>query len=310
MKNFDINLLRILNVLLEEKSVTATAARLHLSQSAVSKQLAKLRQTFADPLFERTPYGLRPTPKALSLSDSVSDILQQINQLTRAELFDPALSQRQFHIDLVETAYSLTYPRFMPQMLQQAPDISLTSQTWNDDSLQRLLRCEIDFGIGIFEWDERSASHYRNVPSSLNYIELARDYPVCLMRKGHPALTKPWNLDAFLRYRHLQVSIGGLKRWLLDEILALENKQLDNAVNMTDFYAAAKLCEQSDLFMCYPSGPALAMIENTDLVIRPIPIELEPGGYLLLWNKHFDLDPSHQWLRKLITNGVNTSLQK
>ena len=59
MKNFDINLLRILNVLLEEQSVTATAARLHLSQSAVSKQLAKLRQTFADPLFERTPYGQR-----------------------------------------------------------------------------------------------------------------------------------------------------------------------------------------------------------------------------------------------------------
>ncbi len=267
MKNFDINLLRILNVLLEEQSVTAAAARLHLSQSAVSKQLAKLRQTFADPLFERTPYGLRPTPKALLLSDSVYDILQQVNQLTRAEVFDPALSQRQFHIDLVETAYSLTYPRFMPQLLQQAPDISLTSKTWNDDSLQRLLRCEIDFGIGIFEWDERSSSHYRHVPSSLNYIELARDYPVCLMRKDHPALSEPWSLDVFLKYRHLQVSIGGLKRWLLDEILALEHKQLDNAVNMTDFYAGVKLCEQSDLFMCYPSVAALAMIEDTDLVI-------------------------------------------
>ena len=68
MSRFDYNLLNVLDVLLEEQSVTAAAARLHLSQSAVSKQLAKLREVFDDPLFERTSHGLRPTPRAKQLA--------------------------------------------------------------------------------------------------------------------------------------------------------------------------------------------------------------------------------------------------
>lgn len=67
LKRLDLNLLPVLEILLEEQSVTAAAARLHLSQSAVSKQLTRLREVFDDPLFERTAYGLKPTPKALSL---------------------------------------------------------------------------------------------------------------------------------------------------------------------------------------------------------------------------------------------------
>ncbi|HIF9067649.1 TPA: LysR substrate-binding domain-containing protein [Photobacterium damselae] len=304
MKNFDVNLLKVLEVLLQEKSVTAAACRLHLSQSAVSKQLAKLRETFHDPLFERAPHGLRPTPKALSLAPNIHQILRQVEQLTRPEDFDPASSRRKFYIDLVETAYTLTYPDFIPKMLEQAPEVSLISRTWNDDSLNQLLRCEIDLGIGIFEWDERSEMHYRTIPNELNYYLLGRDYPVCLMRKDHPSLQEEWNLETFLKYRHIEVSIGGLRRWLLEEVLALQNRHVDIAINMTDFRTAIKLCENSDLLMCYPSYPTHELQETSNLIVRPIPIHLDAGGYVLLWHRHFELDLSHQWLRELIIHGV------
>ncbi|CAG22596.1 LysR family transcriptional regulator [Photobacterium profundum] len=300
MKNFDVNLLRVLAVLLEERSVTAAASRLYLSQSAVSKQLAKLRETFDDPLFDRQSKGLHPTPKALSLAPSIHEILRQIDQLAMPSKFEPEKSQRTFTFDLVETAYTVTYSRFMPSLLKQAPGISINSRTWSDESLNRLLRREIDFGIGIFEWDERAKSHYLTIPDELNSVELVRDYSVCLMRKGHPALQEEWNIDTFLKYRHLEVTIGGISGWLLKEVLDIERKQLDSAVNMSDVQSAVKLCEQSDLLMCYPYSAVKALNMDANLVVNPLPIKLEPGGYSLLWHRHFDNDPSHKWLRELI----------
>lgn len=300
VKNFDVNLLRVLAVLLEERSVTAAAARLYLSQSAVSKQLAKLRETFNDPLFERVAKGLHPTPKALALQPSIHEILRRIDQLAIPTEFEPEKSQRTFNFDLVESAYAATYSRFMPSLLKQAPGISINSRTWSDESLHRLLRCEIDFAIGIYEWDERAKSHYMTIPDELRYVELARDYSVCLMRKGHPALNEEWNIETFLKYRHLEVTIGGVSGWLLKEVLDLERKKLDSAVNVSDLQSAIALCEQSDLLMCYPASAVMMLVKNNNLVAKPLPIKLEPGGYSLLWHRHFDNDPSHKWLRELI----------
>ncbi|MGF1714739.1 LysR family transcriptional regulator [Photobacterium chitinilyticum] len=304
MNHFDYNLLRVLEILLEEQSVTAAASRLHLSQSAVSKQLAKLRETFDDQLFERTAHGLRATPRAMQLAPQLRQVLQQLDQFTRPSSFDPSLSQRVFRIDLVETAYSLTYPFFMPDLLAQAPNITLNSQTWNQESIANLLRCDIDMAICTREWDERSQLHINTIPGELNYIELVRDRPVCLIRKEHPLLQETWDLATFLKYRHLQVTFGGIEHWLLDEVLSLQHLKRDIAVNMTDFYSAMSLCEQSDLILCAPARYTAKMSQHFDLLTLDVPVMVEPGGYVLLWHKHFELDPSHRWLRELIINNV------
>lgn len=304
MKHFDFNLLRVLEVLLEEQSVTAAASRLHLSQSAVSKQLSRLRETFGDQLFERTAHGLRATPRAMQLKPELHQILKQLEQLTRPSLFEPSMSQRKFRIHLVETAYSLTYPFFMPDLLRLAPHVNLNSQSWNDESLDKLLRCEIDLGIACREWDERSPIHMRDIPEELNYVELVRDHPVCMVRKHHPLLNEEWNLDTFLKYRHIQVTFGGLEHWLLDDVLNIQQRHRDIAVNMTDFPSAMRLCEQSDLILCAPAKFASEMAKHDLLHTLNIPIKLEPGAYVLLWHKHFDLDSSHRWLRELIISNV------
>ena len=304
MKRLDLNLLPVLEVLLEEQSVTAAAARLHLSQSAVSKQLTRLREAFDDPLFERSAYGLKPTPKALSLAPELRQCLQQLAQFTLPDSFDPALSERQYRLALIETTYSFSFPYFMPEILRQAPKVSITAQTWQRDTLERLQRCEIDLAIGCREWDERSPIQVRQLPEDIRYAELVQDYSVCLMRKGHPALNQHWDLNAFLRYRHLQVAFGGIEHWLLDDVLQLEGHQRDIALNMTDFPSAITLCEQSDLILCAPAKYALPLIENRQLTYLEQPLALVPGSYLLMWHKHFELDPSHQWLRELIINSV------
>ncbi len=304
LKTFDFNLLPLLEVLLEEQSVTAAAERLHLSQSAVSKQLNKLRESFDDQLFERTAHGLRPTPKAKQLGPEIRQILNQVSSLTRPSDFDPSMSHRRFRLELVETAYSLTYPRFMPTLLKQAPKITIDSQTWHNESMERLLRCDTDLGIACREWDERSLQHVNNLPSALRYVELTRDISLCLAREGHPLLSEEWNLNTFLKYRHIQVTFGGISHWLLDDVLQIKHLKRDIAVNLTDFNSAMQLCEQSDLILCSPAKYAKEMMGQYKLVSLPAPTQMVPGTYLLLWHKHFDLDPSHRWLRELIIDSV------
>ena len=105
----DLNLLVILQVLLEENSVTRAANRLHVSPSALSKSLTRLRNSLEDPLFTRTAHGLKPTAHALQLKAQLPNLLQSLYQLTLAPSFNPLNSDRHFSISMVESAYALLY---------------------------------------------------------------------------------------------------------------------------------------------------------------------------------------------------------
>ncbi|NQZ83867.1 MAG: LysR family transcriptional regulator [Colwellia sp.] len=305
LNKLDLNLLKVLEILLEELNVTATANRLHLTQSAVSKHLARLRGMFGDQLFERTAQGLKATPRALELAPQLRQIIQQLEQLTRPVVFEPALSQRQFHIHMLDTAYSLTFPFFMPNLLTQAPSIRLKTKTWNSNSLDELLNCEIDMGIACREWDRRSPIHMKDIPPELNHQELLRDHSLCLVREDHPALSQKWNINTFLQHRHIHVSLGGTEHWLLDEILKMEKRHRDIAIDMPDFYSAMSLCEQSDLILCAPARHVAKLAASFKLHVLNIPIEFNSGAYVLLWHKHFEHDSGHRWLRELIIKSIH-----
>jgi len=305
MSKLDLNLLKVLQILLEELNVTAAADRMHLSQSAVSKHLARLREMFGDKLFERTAQGLKATPRALELAPQLHLIIQQLEQLTRPNAFAPSLSKRQFNIHLLDTAYSLTFPFFMPHLLSQAPNVRLKTKTWDPNSLDALLKCEIDMGIACREWDKRSPIHIKDIPSDLNHVELIREHSVCLVRENHPALKVQWDLKTFLNYRHIQVSFGGMEQWLLDDVLNLQQLHRDIAIDMPDFLSAMSLCEQSDLILCAPARYAKKLVTSFKLRVLDMPVDIDSGAYVLLWNKHFEQDPGHQWLRDLIINNVN-----
>ena len=123
----DLNLLVCLNVLIEERNVTRAASRLCLTQSAVSKSLAKLRTQFDDPLFYRSAHGLNPTPRALFLKPKLEALIYHLESITQPDSFDPKTSDRRFHISLVESVYPLILPHFLPKLFQESPGIKLTT---------------------------------------------------------------------------------------------------------------------------------------------------------------------------------------
>ncbi|MDA0150091.1 LysR family transcriptional regulator [Vibrio sp. LaRot3] len=300
LARIDLNLLVCLKVLSEELNVTRTANRLCLSQSAVSKNLAKLRTQFDDPLFVRQSHGLTPTPKTLFLKPKLDVLLNQLEQLTLPEQFDPATSNQRFQIAAVESVYPLILPHFLPQVFHQAPNVTISTHPWSDQTFTQLQRGELDIGITGKDIDINDAKLTMLPPNDICWQEVYRDNQMCLMRNDHPALTQPWTLDNYLRQRHVQVRCDGNDRWLLDYRLADIGKERDIAITVPDFNSAASLSSYTDFIFTAPSHFVNLAAQQLNLTVMPLPMEFPPMAYTLFWHRERENDPALSWLRNMI----------
>lgn len=302
----DLNLLICLKVLIEELNVTRAAHRLCLSQSAVSKSLAKLRTQFDDPLFVRNAHGLTPTPKALFLKPKLESLIHQLEQITQPEEFAPETSSYRFQIAAVESVYPLILPHFLPAIFSQAPGVTISTHAWSDTTFKMLQRGELDLGITGKDIDINDAKLTMYPPNDICEAEIYRDSQMCLMRNDHPVLQQPWNLDSYLAHRHVQVRCDGNERWLLDYRLADIGKERDIAIMVPDFNSAASLCSYTDFIFTAPSHFVKLASEQLNLTVRPLPMEFPPMAYTLFWHRDRENDPALAWLRQIIKDKTET----
>lgn len=300
LARLDLNLLVCLRVLLEELNVTRAAHRLCLSQSAVSKNLAKLRTQFDDTLFVRHAHGLKPTPKALFLKPKLEVLIHQLEQLTQPEEFSPSSSDYRYQIAAVESVYPLILPHFLPQIFKRAPQVTIATHAWSEETFRQIQRGEIDLGITGKDIDINDAKLTMLPPSDICEQEIYRDNQMCLVRKDHPALNQNWNLDCYLAQRHVQVRCDGNERWLLDYRLADYGKERDIAITVPDFNSAASLCSYTDFVFTAPSHFVKLASKQLDLTVLPLPMEFPPMAYTLFWHRDRENDPALSWLRQII----------
>src|SRR6185369_7237194 len=143
--NLDLNLLRVLDVLLEERNVTRTGARLGLTQSAVSHALNRLRYVLNDELFLRGPAGMQPTPRAVEMGPQVHAALNQLQAALSPSDFDPATSERRFSVVAGAYASAILVPPVVSRMSQAAPLAELFIAELATDVLERIDARRIDF---------------------------------------------------------------------------------------------------------------------------------------------------------------------
>lgn len=308
LARIDLNLLVILKVLLEERSVTRAASRLHLSQSALSKSLNRLRETLDDPLFQRTAHGLKPTAHALMLGQKLPAILQDLYQLTQPPTFNPASSNRQFSFAMVESAYETLIPYFIGPMLNAAPNVKLDSYVWTEKSMHDLQLGQIDFGISGRDLHPLSDFQVDRLPEGIAYQTLFTDEQVCLVRQNHPLMTAltsdKWNLDLYLDMAHVQVRCEGNDWWALDYFLADLGHRRNISTTVPDFYGAVSVCAHSDLVFTLPSSFARHACQLYPLTQLPLPFHFMPMAYVLLWHQRNDEDQGHKWVRDTICQSV------
>lgn len=313
LAKIDLNLLVILQILLEEESVTRAASRLHLSQSALSKSLNRLRDTLDDPLFLRGAHGLKPTAHALQLKAQLPTLLQGLYQITLPPEFTPATSQRQFSFAMVESAYETSLPSYIGPLLSQAPQITLDIYGWTEKSMQDLQQGQVDFGITARDLHPTSDYRLNNLPEGIMQTTLFTDKQICLVRENHPLLAtlenSKWNLEMYLQMSHVQVRCEGNDWWALDYHLAASGQRRRISSTLPDFYGATSVCANSDLIFTLPSEFAPHAQKLYPLVQLPLPVEFTPLAYVLLWHKRNNDEPGHKWIRDTICGNVARSMQ-
>ena len=292
--NFDLNLLTILHVLLEERSVTRTGERLGRTQSAISNALKRLRDSLGDPLLVRTPEGLSPTPRAAELAPLIARIMRDADAATaRRDGFDPATAEANFAIGAPDR---FNLPVFLPLLKhldRVAPGIVVDLRTTDRDYAIRLIdEGQIDMAVGWFD----------ATPPHLKRRLAFEDRFVFLCRQEHPLLRDGGSptLDDILRYTHLVVSSTGDRRAAFDAVLERNGLRRKIAATLMSFTIVPDLLVSSDLIGVFTNRTAEYFVDRHPLITAPVPLEVAPMANHLIWHSRFDSDEAHSWLRARI----------
>ena len=208
----DLNLLRALDALLDERNVTRAAQRLSLTQPAVSAMLTRLRESFGDPLFVRSQRGIVPTERALELAAPLKQVLSEIEQMLQPRAFDPR--EAGMTLTLASTDYALraVVVPFLARLREAAPGVRAVIVPVQHERLQAQLESgDVDMALITPE----------TTPVDLHARRLFDERYVCVMRADHPAAARRLTLERFCALDHALVSYaGGSLSGVTDEALA------------------------------------------------------------------------------------------
>lgn len=296
----DLNLLVHLDALLTERSVTRAAARVGIGQSAMSHNLARLRDVFGDELLTRGPEGLRLTPRAIALVEPVRIALTQIQTLvSRDEAFDPATAERTFRFGLPDSMEILIVPSLLAYLREVAPGIHL--RLYNIDSsrlLDDLDADELDLAIGYDVFPQGQTHHKRRLLFNETYLSM--------FNAERTGTTPPISLDDYVRLPHVLTSLrpGRSVRGVVDD--ALEKLGLRRTVVLTTprFLAVPILVARAPVVVTMHARLARLFATELGLSLSPPPVKLQEVAVSLLWHASYDHDPAHTWLRQSVVRLV------
>lgn len=305
LTSFDLNLLVALDVLLAERSVTRAADRLHLSQSAVSGVLQRLRDQLGDPLLVRVGRELELSPLARSLVEPVREALSAVRAVLETEpSFDPTSAVRVFRLMMSDYCMIMLLPRIVARLAAIAPGVRCNVEPLAREPFDRLESGAVDMCIMTDDWRLFGSERGRG---DLNQQHVFADTFVCVMSKDHhsgDALTR----EEFVERPHVMVDFGEVTSSIEEETLRRLGIGIDVVAKVSSFTGLAFVAAQS---------PAIAVMQRRlaeqlsglPLRILPVPFAIPELREAMIWHVRYDRDPGHAWMRELIV-AVGQELDK
>ncbi|HEX4721309.1 MAG TPA: LysR family transcriptional regulator, partial [Pseudonocardiaceae bacterium] len=184
IENVDFNLLKALGVLLEERHVSRAAERFHLSQSAMSRTLARLRDTFGDELLVRTANGYELTPRARAIQRELRLLLPRLHSLVRGGDFEPGVATDTVRVCCTDYITTVLWPRLFQRVFRQAPNLSLTVEPLSPHTYDDIEHGRVDLAFSPVR-----------PPTPLNWRTLFHEDFVCVLAADHPVRRRRLTLD-------------------------------------------------------------------------------------------------------------------
>lgn len=290
MSTPDFNLLVTLDAVLTEGSVARAARRLRLSPSAMSRALARLRETTGDPLLVRAGRGLVPTPRALELRERVSQLVQDVEAVLRpAEKIDLKQLVKTFTLRTREGFVENFGPALIARVGEEAPGVRLCFVQKTDKESASLRDGTVDLETGVVG---------NATGPEIRTRALFRDRFVGVVRTGH-ALGKGKVTPArYASGRHIGVSRREVDKGPIHEAVKAAGLDREIVTIVGDFSSALALARASDLIATVPERHTGNLRAGMHTFSLPFPVP--EVTISMLWHPRFDADPAHGWLRGLV----------
>jgi DNA-binding transcriptional LysR family regulator len=290
MSRPDFNLLLTLDAVLSEGSVARAARRLHLSPSAMSRALARLRETTGDPLLVRAGRGLVPTPRAAELRDRVAQLVPDVEAVLRPSIA-PDLKRvtRIFTLRTSEGFVENFGPELLRRAAVEAPGIRLSFVQKPDKESAPLRDGTVDLETGVVAGTTGPEVRAR---------ALFVDRFVGVVRMGHPLTRGEITVVGYAAGQHISVSRRGLAKGIIDDALKRVNLERDIVTSVGGFATALALARASDLIATVPERHTGSLRDGMHTFTLPMST---PGITVsMMWHPRLHADPVHRWLRELM----------
>jgi DNA-binding transcriptional LysR family regulator len=292
----DLNLLAAFDALMNERNVTRAAARVGVSQPAMSAALSRLRKLFGDPLFLRSAAGLLPTPRARDVAEPIARALRQIEStLVKRPEFVPEDASLTLNLGLSDYPAFVLLPSLLKKLRTLAPGVLLNVHAFNDrDHAVDLLDAgAIDAAVGVPP--TRSDGRILTRP-------VLRDEFVTIVASNHPAARRGMNMETYLSLPHVLVSPEGDRHGLVDQALRHQGKKRILALTLPQMFAVPAVVAQTNMTATILKRVALNSPASRRLVLYRPPIALPEISFELIWHRRSDANPAQQWFRELIAS--------
>jgi len=277
-------------VLLTEGNVARAAKRLHLSPSAMSRALARLRETTGDPLLVRAGRGMVPTPRALELRERVGQLVHDTEAVLRpAQAPDLAQVERIFTLRTSDGFVETFGPALIARVAAEAPGVRLRFVQKTDKDSTPLRDGAVDLETGVLG---------PAMGPEVRVQALLRDRFVGVVRAGHPLAAARVTTRRYTAGRHIAVSRRGLEQGPIEQVMGPLGLQRDIATTVGGFATALALARATDLIATVPERHTAGL--RAGMHSFALPIEVPPITVSLLWHPRLHADPVHRWLRGVV----------
>lgn len=310
LNNIDLNLLRVFDALMRERSVLRAGQRIGLSQSAVSHALSRLRGFLKDDLFVRTGQSMVPTSRAYEMGPLVRDALTALEEAVSNPEFDPARSTREFRIAATDYITRAVVPFVLRDLAENAPGIDLVIlPATRIDLATQIDLGRIDIAIGRFS----------KIPPRLYSAVLFEDVDTLVMSPDHPLASDTITIEALARFPLVAVAAGGAEDrsedgFISERGLSRRSDMFDRdalvagfarsgltpriSVLLPHFLAIPSLIVDSQRVALMPTLLAQAFQSSLSLAISPTPWPSTPMAVQTVWHERSERSPAHRWLRQ------------
>ncbi len=311
-RSLDLNLLRVFDEVMAERSLTKAAKNLSLTQPAVSNALRRLRDTLGDELVQRSGQGVEPTPRALALWPAVRESLQQLQNALAPSTFEPATATSVFVLSMADATAASLIPRLVGILESEAPGVSIRVVPLTTRDPRKLLVDETaDLAVGYFPAVVADLTSRAQSGESVafSHERLYDGQYVCVMRKGHPLADGELTLDRFCEARHMLVSFSGRPFGFIDEALTALRRERRIVLTVNQFFTAGRVVANSNLLTILPRHFVRTTGIAEELVLRDLPFNVPDVHVEAVWHRRMQHTSGHQWLRHTIMRAAERAFR-